>query len=88
MDNDDDDDEISFLVEETGIPGGNYRPTAQEVEGYEKVGGYETGGVGRGGDRTKLKGRGSIWRGQEGLECDIHLYSAAWTQTQTQTVQG
>ena len=23
-----DDDEISFLVEETGVPGGNHRPTA------------------------------------------------------------
>ena len=26
-----DDDEISFLVEETGVPGGNHRPTASHV---------------------------------------------------------
>ena len=30
MDDDDDEDEISFLVEETGVPGRNHRPTSSK----------------------------------------------------------
>ena len=34
----DDDDEISYLVEETGVPGGNHRPTAsQPVQVHCKI---------------------------------------------------
>ena len=29
------DDEISFLVEETGVPGGNHRPTASNSDSHE-----------------------------------------------------
>ena len=32
-----DDDEISFLVEETGVPGGNHRPTASNWRNFSHI---------------------------------------------------
>ena len=48
-----DDDEISFLVEETGVPGGNHRPTASN---------WNTGEMGSGYINRKVMGGGGVLR--------------------------
>ena len=57
----DDDDEISFLVEETGVPGGNHRPTASNWWNFSHIRSLPSPGIELGPQRCEAKWAKARW---------------------------
>ena len=55
------DDEISFLVEETGVPGGNHRPTASNWWNFSHIGPLPSPGIELGPQRCEAKWAKARW---------------------------
>ena len=61
-DDDDDDDEISFfMVEETGVPGGNHRPTASNWRNFSHIRPLPSPGIELGPQRCEAKWAKAWW---------------------------
>ena len=56
-----DDDEISFLVEETGVPGGNHRPTASNWWNFSHIRPLPSPGIELGPQRCEAKWVKAWW---------------------------
>ena len=68
------DDEISFLVEETGVPGGNHRPMASNWWNFSHIRPLPSPGIELGPQRCEAKWAKAWWERRLGHACWIWIW--------------